>query len=87
MTKLSWKTLDKLKSSQAIFELLLKHRIKGRRNQPARCPLAHATGFLVSRDRACDIVTEEIKTLTRAEKAFVFNFDWGLYPELDESCT
>lgn len=81
--KLSWKTLDKLNSSQDIYKALLKKGIKGCRGNESGCPLAVATGYTVSRSSARR--GPEIRRLTDAEGDFVDRFDQGEYPELDKN--
>lgn len=82
--KISWKTLDKLDRSYAIYEFLLKNGIKGCRGVSSLCPLALATGDYVTLYRAFNKDGIEKKKLTGAETQFAFEFDRGFYPELED---
>ena len=76
---ISWKVLDRYKTSRGIAALLRKRKIKGLKGSFSLCPLALATGWKV---------TEKYRIpygipLTYAEKNFVAEYDSGKYPDLE----
>ena len=81
---ISWKVLDRYKTSRGIAALLRKHKIRGKRYDQFLCPLAKATNWKVGGNFRTDIrnLSEPIM-LTEAERDFVLYFDTGEYPYLE----
>ena len=78
---ISWKVLDRYKTSRGIAAFLRKHKITGIPDNPVLCPLAIATGYKVdSFERSKSLV---ITNLTDAEMVFVTEFDLHIYPDLE----
>ena len=78
----SWKVLDKYKTSRGIAVFLLEHKITGIPRDGTRCALAVATGYRVGRWKRAK--GHSIGTrLTKAEKDFVTEFDLNVYPDLE----
>lgn len=81
---ISWKVLDRYKTSRGIAAFLRKHKIKGDRRNQFLCPLATATNWKVDGNFRTEIggLSEPVM-LTEAERDFVLYFDTGEYPYLE----
>lgn len=79
---LTWAVLDACKIADEVAELLRAHGIVGVRSRATACPLAKATGYVVSRSLRRRI-TGGHEPLTPAECVFVRRFDEGWYPFLE----
>lgn len=82
--QITWEELDQCQSSDEIAELLRKAGIKGRACDPCYCPLAVATGWLVEEEIRSEPGNKEGVHLTAAEQRFVFDFDCGMYSDLEQ---
>ena len=80
---ISWKVLDRYKTSRELADLLRRHKIKGLRNACFLCPLALATGWKVNVQYRIRLRDNERVLLTDAEKDFVSEYDSGKYPDLE----
>lgn len=83
---ISWKVLDRYKTSRGIAAFLRKNKVVGEPGKFDGCPLAIATGYVVSHRKRWKPEVWEFSTgtrLTRAQKDFVHQFDIGKYPDLE----
>ena len=78
----TWDELDKMGSAEEIANALLQAGITGHRRIPAWCPLAKATGCIVSLISRLHIDGER-EPLTLPQQQFVRRFDLGHYPQLE----
>ena len=80
--RISWKVLDRYKTSKGIAAFLRNRKITGIPRNGIKCPLATATGYTVNPWNRIkgDLIVEK---LTRAEKDFVTEFDLHVYPDLE----
>ena len=79
---ISWEVLDRCKSADEIYRLLLKNRIVGKRYQEDMCPLAVATGYSVGAMYRWEKYSNNLENLTCSESTFVARFDLEYYPDL-----
>ena len=80
---ISWKVVDRYKSADGIYRLLLKNGIKGRPLDNHACPLAVATGYRVGAIFRWRKNFNNRDNLTPSQAVFVSRFDRGDYPELE----
>ena len=79
---ISWKVLDRYKTSRGIAAFLRKNKIKGLKGSLVSCPLAEATGWKVNIHYRISFGANEYIPLTDAQRNFVKEFDSGEYSYL-----
>ena len=80
---ISWKVLDRYKTSKGIAAFLRKHKITGISGSQTECPLATATNYRITPWKRAKGWHYIGKRLTRAEQDFVMEFDLHVYRDLE----
>lgn len=81
---ISWAKLNSRKTTDEIRDLLVKANVRGVRYNMYKCPLANATGWMVSGLTRWNPRVRKHLPLAPILQSFVKKYDGGAYPELDE---
>lgn len=83
MARLTWDQLDSFQTADEVAGCLRRVGVKGLQASCEYCPLAVATGWIVThRRRWWPWNDTKEAPLTAAQRAFTLSFDQGGYPDL-----